>query len=404
VELLNVATLESRSLPPPAAECGSTMGAAFSPDGLSLASVCLVSQGRFAIFVGPVSGKGARKLAMVHGGIHRLGYAPDGRHLVYDNRGSVWRLPVTGGAPEALLADRDATSPVLARGGGRLAYVQAVSNDNLWRVRLSERSRAAAPPESFLSSSRRSHSYPAFSRDGRRIAFGSDRSGTGEIWVCNADGSDPVQLTSFRGPETGTPVWSFDGSEVVFDSRPDGDAQLFAVRADGGVPRPIDTGIPNSSQPSFSGDGRWLYFVGGHESAIQIYKRRYPGGPTVAITTQGGVWPRESADGQRVFYARSGALWSASIAGGDERAEARFPAGSSWGWVPAPGGLYLIDRSGPQAALAFFDLATRRVHRIVEVPRASLWQAIAISPDGRSILYSQRDTDIADIMLVEGID
>jgi len=221
---------------------------------------------------------------------------------------------------------------------------------------------------SFLSSSR-SQASPAFSPDGRRVASQSDRSGSPGIWICNADGSDPVQLTSFRGPETGSPVWSLDGKEVVFDSRLEGDAQIFAVRADGGVPRRIETGIPNSSQPSFSRDGRWLYFGGGHENAIQAYKVEYPGGRAVALTTLGGYWPREAADRQRVFYVRFAQLWSASVDGDDERAEAGFPrfvTGNSNDWAPAPGGIYFIDRTGARAALVL--VAGFSLYRLLRCP------------------------------------
>ena len=51
-------------------------------------------------------------------------------------------------------------------------------------------------PERFISSTR-DESNPQFSPDGKRVAFSSKRSGAGEIWICDSDGSNPVQLTSF---------------------------------------------------------------------------------------------------------------------------------------------------------------------------------------------------------------
>ncbi|MGH9530901.1 MAG: hypothetical protein ACRD2Q_00810, partial [Terriglobales bacterium] len=61
---------------------------------------------------------------------------------------------------------------------------------------------------------------PQFSPDGRRLVFASDRSGSREIWVCDADGQNAVRLTSMGAYLTGTPRWSPDGTWIVFDSYP----------------------------------------------------------------------------------------------------------------------------------------------------------------------------------------
>ena len=47
---------------------------------------------------------------------------------------------------------------------------------------------------------------PQFSPDGTKIVFSSARSGNYEIWVCDREGRNPVQLTSFNGPELGSPA------------------------------------------------------------------------------------------------------------------------------------------------------------------------------------------------------
>jgi len=70
--------------------------------------------------------------------------------------------------------------------------------------------KSAAP----LISSTRADSAPQFSPDGKRIAFMSNRSGNDEIWVCDSDGSNSIQLTSFDGPNVTTPRWSPDGDEL----------------------------------------------------------------------------------------------------------------------------------------------------------------------------------------------
>jgi Tol biopolymer transport system component len=99
--------------------------------------------------------------------------------------------------------------------------------------------------------------YPALSRDGRYVAFASDRAGHGnlDIWIQPAEGSDPVQLT-FGPANAYQPVFSPDGTQVVFRSEESGGG-LYVVSALGGKPRLLAFG---GRDPSFSPDGRWLAF------------------------------------------------------------------------------------------------------------------------------------------------
>src|SRR6185503_15124555 len=126
-----------------------------------------------------------------------------------------------GGEPEKLVAGQDAAMPTISPDGRRLAYTtQRVYNVNLWQVTLATPTRSVGPPVKFISSSR-TQTRPAFSPDGHRVVFDSNRSGTQEVWISDADGSNPVPLTAFGGPQGGTPRWSPDGHSIVFDSHTD---------------------------------------------------------------------------------------------------------------------------------------------------------------------------------------
>ena len=73
---------------------------------------------------------------------------------------------------------------------------------------------------------------PAWSPDGREIAFASDRDDNDEIYVMNADGSGPRRLTENPAGDV-CPTWSPDGRRIAFVSDRDGDREIYVMNADG---------------------------------------------------------------------------------------------------------------------------------------------------------------------------
>src|SRR5262249_17781742 len=149
-----------------------------------------------------------------------------------------------------------------------------------------------------------------WSPDGARIAFRSDRSGTPEIWVCDANGSNPLKLTSFGGPNVFGPRWSPDGSRLVFTAvtGPGGNFESYLMSAAGGTPERIPAAVQRSmAHPVFSHDGRWIYFIRGpREGAVQAWKVPAGGGEAVLLTRGDAFRPEESVDGKMLYYGRYG--------------------------------------------------------------------------------------------------
>jgi Tol biopolymer transport system component len=405
--LLELATGEKHEIDKPAKDCQGNWVPAFSPDGKSLAFACMISDHVNRLFVTPISGTKANPIALVQGDFTGLAWSEDGKYLVFAHDGDLWRVTTSGGGPEKLLSGRDVTLPAVARTGGRLAYAQQQQNVNIWRLPLDNSARGAGAPARLVSSSRYQNN-PAFSPDGRRLAFESDRSGTSEIWLCSADGSDPQRLTSFAGPLTGSPRWSPDGRWIAFDSRATGESAIYVVGADGGVPRRVQTGLADSSVPTWSKDGRWLYFSAKSEGVDQLFKVPPEGGSATQLTQHGGIQPQESGDGRRVYYLRGSEgfaeIWSVSTGGGDEslRGTPRLPP--EWGgeWTVGSSGIYFVQGE-PPAGIGFLDSSTGRIRRVAAIPGKpqAYGTRLGLSPDERALLYSQVDGITGDIMLIE---
>ena len=144
-----------------------------------------------------------------------LAWTADGRDVIAaaaSNSGGgasyLWRIAGDGSrAPRRLSVGNDCGSPSVSAQGGRLAFACNTTDTNVWRIDL-DRAAAGVP---LISSTRHEHSAQ-FSTDGKKIAFYSTRSGNPEIWVCNRDGTNAVQVTSLGGPPCGTPRWSPMGS------------------------------------------------------------------------------------------------------------------------------------------------------------------------------------------------
>jgi Tol biopolymer transport system component/DNA-binding winged helix-turn-helix (wHTH) protein len=404
IHLVNVQTTEERILPDPARDCVHTWQPAFSPDGNYLASVCVLGEGVAKIYVQTPDGKQSREVkgATSSEGFAGIAWAADSQSLLYSSDQHLWRALLAGGKPETLLFAQDVESVAVARTGNRLAYAQVRHPNSIWKIELASPVKSAGPATKLISSSR-GDMGPHVSPDGKSLAFQSWRSGSPEIWVCDRDTSNPVQLTFFGGAQTGAPNWSPDGRRIVFDLRTSGNAELYIVNVDGGPPKRFPTGTANASNPFWSVDGHWIYF--NTERPDAIWKVPVEGGTAVRLTEgKGQTTPLESADGRRVFFykveAEHSQAWSASVNGGDERRVVDMP--DDVGWVPGRNGIYFINGSPRHFSLNRFDFVTQHVHKIADLPGLFNIGGPNLSPDGHAFLFSGIEHSEGDIVLVEG--
>src|SRR5690554_2712885 len=203
--------------------------------------------------------------------------SPDGKYIVFDMLGDIYRIPATGGEAELLI--------------GGIA----------WQMQ------------------------PVYSPDGKYIAFTSDANGGDNIWIMNADGSDPRPVTNETFRLLNSPAWSPDGEFIVarkhFTARRSlGAGEIWMYHRTGGqgvmlTARPNDQ--KDLGEPSFSPDGRYVYysqnstpvpiFEYSKDSGSGIYTiKRYEletGNIETVLSGYGGaIRPVPSPDGKLLAY------------------------------------------------------------------------------------------------------
>ncbi len=153
---------------------------------------------------------------------------------------------------------------------------------------------------------------PAWSADGQKIAFQSDRDGNREIYVMNVDGSAQTRLTTNAAVD-GRPAWSPDGQKIAFDSGRSGATEVWVMNADGSAPTQLTTDgscCGSSEEPVWSPDGQKIAFDSSRTANSEIWVMNADGSAQTNITNSavGEGQPAWSPDGQRIAFTFDGIL------------------------------------------------------------------------------------------------
>ncbi len=399
---VSVRTGERHRVSDPADQVDGWERFAYSPDGSLFAwAGWNGSKGTPELFVRPVAGGPARQVSWLNNRIHNWWcWMPDSRSLLVttDEQGTrrLFRIrlddphvppePIEGVGDDILYP-----SAVAAGGKSRLVFCQQRLTSNLHHfqiVRDAHGNPIGLEGVRSIAPATRTTLNPVISRDRRRLVWVSDRSLFTEIWLSDADGANPHPLTSFSSAHTvpGSPQWSPDGTRIVFCANHNEVTDLYLAPADGGPIAQLTHQTFDVIRPSFSRDGKWIFFSKRDQAADPLRLWKIPARPDaterdaqpIAGTAPGikGMEPIESQEGGIIYYVAPGTreLWSVPLAGGQPAKVIGSGIMLGW-WTPAKGGVYYVDltKTDMPDELAhppiwFYDAADGTNRRIGELP------------------------------------
>lgn len=215
--------------------------------------------GNVDVYTARPDGQDLRRLTTEPGFDACAAYSADGRRIAYcSGQGGgpvqVWTMKQNGtGKQQVTHMSAPAIFPDFSPDGSKVVFDGRATRDiyliNSDGTGLTQ-----------LTSGEGHNTYPAFSPDGNKIVFTSDRTGTWQVWVMDANGANQTQLTFDPQPKDQVPDWSPDGSKIAYlaDTYVDptqswGD--IWVMNADGSGQHPITHGATDYGT-AWSPDGR----------------------------------------------------------------------------------------------------------------------------------------------------
>jgi Tol biopolymer transport system component/DNA-binding winged helix-turn-helix (wHTH) protein len=408
--LVNLATGEQRPLTKPTEMVGGDVDPRFAPDGKTITFIRHIQRSHQELYVIPVTGGEARPLTAANKQISSHDWLSDGSGVVFasDRQGEfrLWRLRLKAGTAntEPERVEIFGAFPIelsLARKAPRLVYSVQQQDRNIWRLDLQDKSW-----KRLLASSAQDAS-PQYAPVGNRICFRSDRNGEEHLWVSDADGNHPVQVTQTAVyPSVGH--WSPDGQQIVFHNSKTGELYL-AREVTPGRWETRALGV-SGVHPIFAADSAWIYAG----TTKQIFRVPTTGGTPIEVVNTGGFSLGLSQDGARLYFMRDvndTVLWQVRTDTGElSRAVDGILPGCTSCWALTPEGIYYLgsDKASFDAQAIYFHRFNARpseVDRLIikyPEPLAPVGSGpFSLAPDLRHLLCVRMNPSNSDIMRVE---
>ena len=372
----------------------SDIAPAFSPDGSRLAFQRIPTTAVSDIWVADASGASARRITFDDRLLEGPAWTQDGQSLIFSSArlgaGRLWRVPASGGTPEALPdTGPGSTMPAVPRRGDRLAFVASLEDTNMWEVPIGPTVRlpgrrvpgSAHPPGSMAVPTSRLTEISWFSSP---TVPGRD-----EIFIGSADS------VAARRDHATSPV-SRRAPSVHLASRPTARRSssmhasaatptFTSSRRSGGAPRRITTDPGADVVPVWSPDGAWIYFTSRRGGPPQTWRVERDGGLEEQVTTASGfrcaVFARRPVPAVQAGERVNTSLWRRPVQGWTGGTCAGRRTGTTADsrpvrfLAPHADGHHLSRRRPPDVAgqaarflLQSYDAVSRRIETLATLP------------------------------------
>jgi hypothetical protein len=235
-----------------------------------------------------IASKDRRVVHHVRDHLEAPNWSRDGRELVFNSRGRLYRLPVRGGVPEVIdtgFADRCNNDHGLSPDGARLVISDQSQGDRRSLIYVLPATGGVPRRVTDLGPSY----WHGWSPDGTTLAYCAERGGEYDVYTIPVAGGAETRLTSAPGLDDG-PEYTPDGRWIYFNSDRTGRMQIWRMRPDGSGQEAVTNDGRNHWFPHPSPDGKWLVFlsygpeVKGHPANQEVELRLLPlGGGDVQI-------------------------------------------------------------------------------------------------------------------------
>jgi eukaryotic-like serine/threonine-protein kinase len=249
---------------------------------------------------------------------------------------------------------------------------------------------------------------PAYSPDGERIVFSSNRSGNLDLWVLEPRTGALRQLTDDPAQDW-DPGFTPDGQHVLWSSDRSGHLEIWMADADGSNARQVTHDGADAENPTATPDGRWIVYTSGNPQKLGIWKVRPDGHDAARLAPGGDLVPEVSPDGRLALFATGETATRRVVHVVEVDGGARVPFEIGVDWPPAankqilwgrarwmPGGRAIAfvgsDAEG-SSGVYVQDFAPGRDTTSSRRPLAgfspdSLVESLGVSPDGKRLVVS----------------